>query len=81
MIRITIELVPYGYEEGKKEIGKGYIVNDGTGSVEDGNYYAYFNYEGYSTYVSRVEKFPRTEKNVWELLQKALVKKKKDKGK
>jgi len=38
MLRITIELVPYGKEEFKREIGRVIIANDGTGDYRIGNY-------------------------------------------
>ena len=38
MLRITVELVPFGDESRSKQIGKGYIVNDGTGDSKTGNY-------------------------------------------
>ena len=38
MLRITIELVPYGQEEFKREIGKIIIYNTGTGDHAYGNY-------------------------------------------
>jgi len=42
MLRVTIELVPYGIEEDAQRIGTMLIANDGTGSYKFGNYaYAY----------------------------------------
>jgi uncharacterized protein involved in tellurium resistance len=38
MIRVTIELVPFGEEAYKKEIGSIIIANDGTGNQAIGNY-------------------------------------------
>lgn len=38
MLRITIELVPYGKEEHRRKIGKIEIANDGTGDFKIGNY-------------------------------------------
>jgi hypothetical protein len=38
MLRITIELVPYGKEEYKRTIGSIEIGNDGTGDYRVGNY-------------------------------------------
>ncbi len=38
MIRITIELVPHGYEARKEVIAKAEIANDGTGTNIRGNY-------------------------------------------
>ena len=42
MLRVTIELVPYGIEEEAQVIGRMLIANDGTGNMKYGNYaYAY----------------------------------------
>lgn len=38
MLRIKIELVPYGDESKVKQIGQIKIVNDGTGNIDNGNY-------------------------------------------
>lgn len=38
MLRIKIELVPYGNEEWAREIGNIEIINDGTGDHQNGNY-------------------------------------------
>jgi len=38
MLRITIDLVPFGKEELKREIGQITIINDGTGDYKLGNY-------------------------------------------
>lgn len=46
MIRVTVELLPYGYEEGKVMIASGTITNDGTGTLELGNYRARFESDG-----------------------------------
>lgn len=38
MLRITIEMVPYGVEEAAHKIGLIEIGNDGTGNKQTGNY-------------------------------------------
>ena len=38
MLRVTIELVPFGIEEHRKLLGMIGIVNDGSGSLDVGNY-------------------------------------------
>lgn len=38
MLRITVEIVPFGDESLSREIGKGYIINDKTGVNNKGNY-------------------------------------------
>ena len=38
MIRVTIELIPFGNEARKRVLGTMVLVNDGTGSAQTGNY-------------------------------------------
>ena len=38
MIRITVELVPHGDESRARVLAHGIIANDGTGTLERGNY-------------------------------------------
>ena len=38
MLKVTIELFPYGNAENKREISSFYIANDGTGDSITGNY-------------------------------------------
>lgn len=38
MIKVTIELYPFGVEAEKRTIGEMFIANDGTGTHELGNY-------------------------------------------
>lgn len=38
MIKVTVDLFPYGNVEKKREISSFYIANDGTGNSEVGNY-------------------------------------------
>jgi hypothetical protein len=38
MLKITIEIIPWGKWELKKVIGTMSIVNDGSGTIEKGNY-------------------------------------------
>ena len=38
MLKVTIELFPYGNAETKREISSFYIANDGTGDSISGNY-------------------------------------------
>jgi predicted transcriptional regulator YdeE len=41
MLRVTVELVPFGIESNSKEIFTLLIGNDGTGTQEEGNYTYY----------------------------------------
>lgn len=69
MIRVTVELVPWGKEAEKKTIGTMVIVNDGTGSREMGNYkYYILNENGDSIYDGHYTKFPRALR-IWRLIQ------------
>lgn len=38
MIRITMELLPFGFEQGKRTLGVIEVANDGTGTAAIGNY-------------------------------------------
>jgi hypothetical protein len=38
MIRVTVEMIPYGIEKHAEVIGQLKIINDGTGTKEVGNY-------------------------------------------
>ena len=40
MLRLTLEIVPFGDESRKRTIGRLEIANDATGDVETGNYNA-----------------------------------------
>lgn len=75
MLRITVELVPFGKEAEKRLLGTATIVNDGTGSILSGNYYADFSKSRRPTvHWKRVEvkDFPRERYNHWRLLYLAL---------
>lgn len=75
MIRITIELVPYGFEDMKRVIADGVIYNDNTGTVELGNYKTAFRTYGRDNncYSGEVKNFPR-KLDVVQLLEIALQK-------
>ena len=69
MIRITVELVPFGQESQKKVIGTMKIINDATGSREMGNYKYLIQNEAGDTVESGVYKgFPRALR-IWRLIQ------------
>lgn len=38
MLKVTVELYPFGYSDNKREIASFYIANDSTGSIKNGNY-------------------------------------------
>jgi len=43
MLKIIIELHPHGRSRSKKVIAEGKIINDGSGTIEAGNYKYQFN--------------------------------------
>jgi hypothetical protein len=80
VIRVTIEMVPKGDESKAYTLAQGAIVNDGTGTLDVGNYVY-----GFSRQVSKpgdddapitrsgkIEAFGRKRHDVWELLRLAL---------
>lgn len=72
MIRVTIELIPHGDETRKKVIGRGIIINDGTGNWESGNYHGWFSRVGGRIESFEVKGFPRKRLGCWNLLFRAL---------
>lgn len=70
MIRVTVELVPFGVEKAKRTIATMEIVNDGTGDRELGNYVATIRETGRDPQVrhGRLRKFPRQVEPVWSLI-------------
>jgi hypothetical protein len=73
MLRIKIELVPFGIESGVRSLGEMKIVNDGTGGNATGNYnVTLFNKAGKKWKTGRVEGFKRREYTAWRLLHLAL---------
>jgi len=72
MIRITVELVPYGNELQKKIIATGDIINDGSGNMKYGNYiYKLYNHDKLYK-EGKVKKFSRLKYNIWKLILKTL---------
>lgn len=69
MLRINVELLPYGGEEGAEEIGEMLISNIGTGSAKFGNYCVTFS-DGESV---EIQSFPREEYDFWKLILWALA--------
>ncbi|MGE0412001.1 MAG: hypothetical protein AB7I98_03985 [Verrucomicrobiales bacterium] len=70
MIRITIELLPGGSEEGKRILGKLEIANDGAGSREVGHYTGTLHgeYTPAKGRKGRVSNFDRRRQSVWSLV-------------
>ncbi len=73
MLRVTVELVPFGDESRAKEIGMLLIANDGEGTHESGNYAYVYGYTDRDVPLARgtVKKFPRSQ-GAWALVKKIL---------
>ena len=74
MIRVTIELLPFGYEKNKKTLGTAIISNTGTGTLSKGNYkFKLMNKMKSRTWKEgKIYDFPRLSLNVWHLLYRVL---------
>jgi hypothetical protein len=76
MLRITIELWPYGLEKNKKVIGVADVYNDGSGTVTTGNYGARIYKKGSFTTIwkkGETKGFPRRRLGPWDLLLRILI--------
>jgi len=75
MLRVTIELVPFGVEAEARKIGTMVIANDGTGSSRVGNYAYAFTYADRDAEVATgtIKNFPRSL-GAWSLVRKILNK-------
>lgn len=71
MIRVTVELVPFGDEDKKKVIGEMLIANDGTGTQKTGNYVGVYSSDRVQSISKFLGNFPR-EYGVWKLVQNIL---------
>lgn len=71
MIKVTIELFPYGDESKAKELSTIYIANDGKGTSEKGNYL--FRESPANTWQPSVQNWPR--RNPVEKLVQAVIEK------
>lgn len=58
MLRITVEVVPGGYEGAKRTLSTVYVGNDGTGSSNVGNYDVYLE-------DPRHQDYPRAQRKGW----------------
>lgn len=67
MLRITVEIVPFGIEARKRVIQKLEIWNDATGTKEVGNYCAHLEAE-YGSRYGRLTGFRRHKQSVWTLI-------------
>lgn len=71
MLKVTVELLPFGGEEGKKTLLTFDIANDGTGTYERGNYKVRRSHN--EEWIEGIVKdYPRTSYNVRVLLYRVL---------
>jgi hypothetical protein len=71
MLRVTIELVPFGDESATKKIGEMVLANDATGRHNIGNYEAWTapdNWSGEPARYGVVKNYDR-DQSVWELVR------------
>ena len=54
MLRVTIDLIPYGFEDQKKSLSVIKIINDGSGDRDTGNYRVSVTIGGWDDYVGGV---------------------------
>ena len=70
MIRVTVDLVPHGEEDGKKVIGILEIWNNATGTSEKGNYCFRISEESEPNIwlCGKISGFPRLQSQSWHLI-------------
>jgi hypothetical protein len=75
MLRVTVELVPWGIESRAKVIATGTIANTGTGTPTSGDYRIELrDAAGRKWKSGHIEEFPRKRLLAWDLLYRALKK-------
>ena len=67
MIRVTVEIVPFGVESRARKVGEMVIANDGTGDNKTGNYDACLQAEYTEGRPGRLTEFSRSA-SVWTLV-------------
>lgn len=70
MLRLKLEFVPFGLESQARQIGLVEIWNDGTGTLEVGNYKARLtklDVPNVRRKTCKIKAFPRTERDAWDL--------------
>ncbi len=73
MLKITVEIVPYGDESKKRTIGSGFISNDGTGGKNLASYNCeFYTLDTKENFISKIKNHDRL-KGFWHLIQKALL--------
>ena len=75
MLRVTVELLPHGSEEGKRHLGTCLITNTGAGTLQEGEYTVSLSKWDRPRLVWKrgsVKAFPRKKRGPWDLLYLAL---------
>jgi hypothetical protein len=71
MLRITVDFLPHGDKDKAQTIGVMEIMNDGTGTIDSGNYTFWISKLN-TTHIGwlrgRIRNFKRLEEHVWTLL-------------
>ena len=70
MLRVTVELLPHGFEKNKRTLAVLNIANDGTGSSDMGNYRGtlHAEYTGPDGRQGIVTQYRRRNQSVWSLV-------------
>lgn len=70
MIKVTVEIWPFGSEKNKKVLAEAWIANDGTGSKNVGNYDVWLQQKtARSLKYGRVQNYKRLYHPIWKLVQ------------
>ncbi len=76
LLRITVELIPFGFERNKRTLCTAEICNDGTGTKARGNYRFSLSKQGKlnsNTWkTGSIQGFARKSRNAWHLLHEVL---------
>ena len=71
MIRVRVDLVPFGNEDEAKEIGQLVLANSGSGNVFTGNYVFVYADNSGEEHAGSVKDFPRKQ-GIWKLIAECL---------
>lgn len=75
MIVIKVELWPFGSEANKRELVRGYVSNDGTGTKQIGNYKVRLHGKDEKPWREvKVNNWQRETQHVWKLIAECLSK-------
>ena len=70
MLKVTVEILPHGYDDEREVIGEMTIINDGTGNRLMGSYDIEANEAGKETH-GRITNYFRAQ-SLWKLLGEAM---------